>query len=286
MIMKNPEITICNKFLKYIKLKNEWFEEPENPEKFLNEINQKGIKADIFTFRQRLPETKPKFDYYYEMDPLAVIPITTYENWFTKQVKTNVRTAIRKSFKKGLEVRVEELNDTLINSIVDLVNETPIRQGRPYQYFGYSFEQIKNTFSPGPYYCEYLGAYYENELIGLIKLLFAGKCSHNFVMISKLEHRDKSPQNALIAKAVERTALRETPYLLYGEWAGGGLGRFKQNVGCKPIKVPKYYIPLTIKGEIAIKFNLHRGIKNLLPERIRNPLRNLRKKMHSMKYGY
>lgn len=277
--MEKPEIIIEGKFPKFVKLRNEWFEIPAEPEKFISDINEQGIKADILTFRQLVPDTQPKYDYYYVMDPLAVITVSTYEEWFRNQVKSSVRSNIRKSVNRGVEMRVEKFNDDLINGIVKLVNDSRIRQDRKYTYFGYNFDQIKETFAPGSYYCEYIGAYYENELIGFVKLLFAGQCSHNFGMISKVEHRDKAPQYALISKSIERTALRNTPYLLYGQWVDGGLGQFKKHLGCQLIEVPKYYVPLSAKGNLVIKLNLQHGLRHFLPRKISNRLKSIRKKI-------
>jgi len=280
--MKSSDIIIEGKFPKFVRLRNEWCEEPEEPEELIASLNQQEINADILTFRQLLPATEPKYNYYYILDPLAVIPVSTYDDWFTKQVKSNVRSNIRKSVNRGVESRVEEFDEDMINGIVELVNDTPIRQDRKYTYFGYNYEKIKETFAPGSYYCEYIGVYYENKLIGFTKLLFAGQCSHNFGMISKVEHRDKAPQYALISKSIERTALRKTPFLLYGQWVEGGLGQFKKHIGCQLIEVPKYYIPLTAKGNLVIKLNLHLGFRNLLPRKISNLLKSLRKKIRQV----
>ena len=52
------------------------------PERFLARLREAELVADILTFPQRLPETKPKYPYPYEWDNAAAIPITTYEDWF------------------------------------------------------------------------------------------------------------------------------------------------------------------------------------------------------------
>jgi hypothetical protein len=78
-------------------------------------------------------------------------------------------------------------------------------------------------------------------------------------MVSKIAHRDKSPQNALLSKAIELCAEKQLQYLLYGQWSAGGLGDFKQHNGCLRIDVPRYYVPLTLKGTLALRWNFHRG---------------------------
>ena len=49
----------------------------------------------------------------------------------------------------------------------------------------------------------FLGAYYENELVGFIRLIYVGKEASIIQVLSKMKHYDKRPTNALISKAVE-----------------------------------------------------------------------------------
>ena len=47
---------------------DEWYHDIDDPESFVREIKKKKVKADIFTFRQNLPDTKPKFNYHLEWE--------------------------------------------------------------------------------------------------------------------------------------------------------------------------------------------------------------------------
>ena len=116
----------------------------------------------------------------------------------------------------------------------------------------------------------FLGAYFENELIGFIRLVDAGRYTRTMGIIGKVAHRDKAPMNLLVAKAVEVCAERNTPYLTYGKYDFGKVGGqslkdFKKYLGFENIILPRYFIPLTIWGKLMMIFKIHRGIIQLLP---------------------
>jgi hypothetical protein len=47
--------------------------------------------------------------------------------------------------------------------------------------------------------------------------------------------------------------------------------------------VPRYYVPLNVKGELALRLRLHRGLKALVPEKIIDAIRNLRRKWYAIR---
>jgi hypothetical protein len=61
------------------------------------------------------------------------------------------------------------------------------------------------------------------------------------------------------------------------------LADFKRNNAFEKIDLPRYYIPITIKGMIALRLRLHKGIADILPEKIVLQLMDLRTKWHSRK---
>jgi hypothetical protein len=103
-------------------------------------------------------------------------------------------------------------------------------------------------------------------------------------IISMTAHRDKSPNNALIAKAVEVCAERQTPSLVYAMWARGSLSEFKRHNGFVPVDLPRYYVPLTTTGRIALQFGLHRPPADRLPEKTVLFLRDLRTRFYALRY--
>ena len=55
---------------------------------FIEALKQTGLKADIFTFAQKLPDIVPRHSFYLEWDNLAVIPITTFSDWWERRGHT------------------------------------------------------------------------------------------------------------------------------------------------------------------------------------------------------
>jgi len=100
-------------------------------------------------------------------------------------------------------------------------------------------------------------------------------------ILSMVAHRDKSPTNALMAQAVRSCAELGIPYLIYGNFAYGnklrdGLSDFKQNNGFQRIDLPRYYVPLTMRGRTALRLGLHHPITTHIPEPVLARLRAIR----------
>ena len=103
-------------------------------------------------------------------------------------------------------------------------------------------------------------------------------------ILSKMAHRDKSPTNALMAKAVELCAEQKIPYLHYARWSRGGLGEFKKNHGFVRMEVPRYFVPLNGLGKLMLACRLHHPPKDYLPETWRESLVQLRSRWYATKY--
>lgn len=285
MTHNDLDISTMGKFLKTARLTDERYIDIEEPNLLIKNIIKNKIKADIFTFGQRLPDSKPQCDnYHLEFDTIAAIPITTYDRWLEKQIPKQTRTSIKKAQKAGLIVQKVDFDDAFIQGMTDIFNESPIRQGKPFWHYGKDFETIKREFSIYSFREDHIGCYYNDELIGFIFLAYAGRFAITIQIISKIKYQDKKPNNALIAKAVETCAEKNIPWLVFGRWARGSWGEFKRHNGFENIVLPRYYIPLTLKGKIALKLGLHRGIAGILPKSIIPRLINLREKFYLMKH--
>ena len=57
-----------------------------SPDNIIQELSYLQIKPDIFIFTQRVPDKEPKYGYHYDWENYAVLPISTYENWFQGQI--------------------------------------------------------------------------------------------------------------------------------------------------------------------------------------------------------
>src|SRR5206468_12911199 len=84
------------------RLEEEWFEDVADPGFIISALANSQGKPDIFTFWQRPPDTEPKYHYYIEWESLAVLPVSTYDHWWNKQVKGTTRNMVRKAEKAGL----------------------------------------------------------------------------------------------------------------------------------------------------------------------------------------
>jgi hypothetical protein len=267
-----------------VSLEDEWYEDVRNPEAVVDILKGTSqFTPDLFTFWQRLPDREPSFKYDLEWESIAVLPVQGYEHWFSQQISPRLRSQLRKAAKAGLDVHETKYDDDFVRGMTEIFNEAPIRQGRRFWHYGKDFETIKQQFSRYIFREDMIGAYYGGEMIGFIMLGNAGRYGVTGQIISKLKHRDKVTNNALIGAAVELCAQKGLPYLVYLHWTGDSLAEFKRRCGFEETKIPRYFVPLTQKGRIALKLGLHRGWKAALPSQIKNPLKKLRRSWYDLK---
>jgi Acetyltransferase (GNAT) family len=240
------------------------------PSSFVCRLEKTQLKADLFTFAQKLPETTPKYDYHVEWDNVAVIPITTFSDWWEKRVDPGVRRAVRKAAKNGVVIKLQDLDDAFVKGIVGVNNETPMRQGRAFWHFQKSFEAVQAENSTYGERNTFLGAYYQNDFIGFIRITYTDHVANIVQLLTMTKHYDKRPANALIAKAVEHCEQKGISHLMYYSYIyndpNSSLTEFKRRNGFEKVLLPRYYIPLTLKGRGALKLGLHRELAQNLPK--------------------
>jgi hypothetical protein len=261
----------------------EWYQDIDRPETLVATLRGMKRGPDIFTFWQRLPDIEPKYSYRMKPESIAALPIKSYSFWWEKQIDGAARNKVRKAQKKGVVVRLTNFDDEFVRGMTSIFNETPIRQGRHFLHYGKSGETIKRQFSRFLFREEIFGAYLDEELVGFIMLADAGKYAILGQIISKIARRDLAPTNALLAKAVERCAEKRIPYLAYAYWLDDGLGEFKRNNGFQKFDLPRYFVPLTMKGELILNLGFHRGLKNAFPIAIKKPLQKLRSSWYNLR---
>lgn len=272
---------IQNGFCRIMSLRDPLLDDLEDPEAVWRLSKERNVPADILTFSQHLPDLRPKYNYHMEWDNIAAVPITSYEEWIKRQVHPNTRNKIYKAQRAGVKVSIEYFDLRLAKGMVDIFNETAIRRGRRYSYYGKNLNQVEKEWSTDLDRSDFLVAYFNSEMIGFIKLVYGKNYARTSGTIAKLLHRDKAPMNALFAKAVEICSERNIPYLVYGKFIYGKKGEdsltsFKRNNGFQRIDIPRYFIPLSPRGKLALNLGLHRGITQLLPSRIQPFLHEIR----------
>ena len=284
VIVGDTEIEVSGRWLKTAKLTQEWYQDVDDPAAVIARLQRSRPRADLFTFWQRLPHTEPRHEHRLEWDSIAALQITSYEDWYKKRINNKTRNLIVKAQKKGVEVRRASFDDEFVRGMTAIFNETPIRQERSFLHYGKSFETVKAQFSRYLFREDLYGAYFNDELIGFIFLANAGNFMYLGQIISLIRHRDKSPQNALIAKAVEACAEKGIPYLVYALWPRGALREFKRHNAFECVNLPRYYVPLTAKGRAALKLGLHHGPAEWVPENAVPILKEIRSRFYSLRY--
>jgi hypothetical protein len=276
-------VIVTGKIIKVAKVHDEAFLEGEvvrDPELFVSKLNRCARRPDIFEFAQKFTDPKPKFNYPIGWDNAAAAPTETSSNWW-KDLPQETRKNVRRAAKREVSVRVAKFDDELVKGIKAIYDESRFRQGRRFWHFGKDLEAVKKENSTYLERSEFIGAYYKNELIGFMKFVDVNGAAKIMQILSKSAHYDKRPMNALIAKAVEVCHQKGISHLVYSQFIFGNkkesqLMEFKRRNGFEQMVFPRYYVPLTLKGKIAVKMNLHRGLLGVLPSRVINLLLGLR----------
>ena len=283
---------VTGKWLRQAAIKDENVVEGEiveNPDRFLEQLKRSRLRPDIFSFSQKIPDTNPKYSYAFEWDNWAGIPITNYNDWWQKRLPRESRKSVRRAAERGVVVKPAQFDDEFVRGILGIYNETPIRQGRRFWHFGKNFETVRMENATYLERSEFLGAYLNDELIGFVKIIYVNQIATLIQIISKIEHREKRPTNALLAKAVEVCEKKGVKFLLYGKFVYDGnesssLTEFKRRNGFEEIRYPRYVIPITVKGALALRLNIHKGVKGLIPFPVLVTLKSLRSRFYKYRY--
>jgi hypothetical protein len=277
------EIRVHGKLCRIARLDADWYKFVDDPASMLDGLKKSGKRIDLFTFLQKPNETQPKYDYPMELDNLAILSISTFDEWWNKQIGFKARNKAKQAQKKGVTIREVPFDDDLVRGIWEIYNETPIRQGRRFPHYGKSFEAVRRMSATYLDSSVFIGAFFEEKLIGFIKLTMDddGIQAGMMHIVSMIKHRDKAPTNALVAQAVRSCADRGIPNLVYSHFSYGkkersSLSDFKERNAFKKVELPRYYIPLTSVGRVAYRLGLHRKFIDRLPEPLVAKARDLR----------
>ena len=290
MKIENIEIKTTGRFLRIARLDADKYQFLDDPKPILDALKKSRKRVDLFTFVQKLPDTTPKFTYPMEWDNFAAIHISTFNDWWTKQIGFKARNKAKQAEKKGVVIREVPFSEELVGEIWEIYNECPVRQGRKFPHYGKSLETVYREEATYLDSSIFIGAFWENKLIGFIKLVSNQTHTQAGLMniVSLIQHRDKAPTNALVAQAVRACADRGIAYLAYSGFSYGkklrdSLSDFKERNGFQRIEVPRYYVPLTPLGRLALRFGLHHRLLDHLPESAAAKLREFRETYYNRK---
>jgi hypothetical protein len=266
-------VMVTGKALKVATVKDEQFlagDPVADPPAFISALNASGLKADLFVFLQKPPMTGPQHDYHIEWDNFAAVSTVDFDDWWTNHVPQETRKNVRRARNRGVEVRTVELSEDVVRGIHEIYNESPMRQGKRFYHYGKDIDTVRRELSTFGPQSEFIGAFVGDELIGFMKIVHMGPVSSIMHIVSKNAHMDKRPTNALLAESIAVCNRRGVQYLLYGQYTYGRKGDdsltlFKRRNGFEKINFPRYYVPLTLKGRVALALGLHRDLIEVLP---------------------
>jgi hypothetical protein len=287
----NKEIRVTGRLLRIGRPEGDGYESLEAPEAMVEGLRACGARIDLFTFLQLWPEISPRYDYPMEMDNAAVVQVSTFDQWWNKQIRPEARNRARQAEKKGVVLREVPFDDALAKGIWEIYNESPFRQGRPFPHYG---KDLKAVYAESATFLDssfFIGAFLGDKLIGFVKLTTDESRTRANLMniLSVIEHRDKAPTNALIAHSVRACAERGIQQLVYQRFAYGnkeadGIMKFKQVNGFQRVDLPRYYVPMTTFGRVAFRLGLHHPLIDHLPKSAGVKLRQLRNSWYDRRF--
>ncbi|HET9362232.1 MAG TPA: hypothetical protein VFO58_20910 [Vicinamibacterales bacterium] len=251
-----------------------------DPAQLISHMATNGLRADILTFSQKIYQQEPNHRHPFEWDNAAVADTTNFEKWW-EALPQESRKNVRRAARRDVSVRVATFDDAFASGVKAIYDETPIRQGRRFWHYGKALETVKRENSTYSDRSEFLGAYCGDELIGFMKFVYVDRVAVMMQILSKAAHYDRRPMNALVAKAVEVCANKGIRYLMYSKFTFGNkrdsqIAEFKRRNGFVQIDYPRYYVPLTLRGKLAVRLRLYRGLLGLLPPSIISLLSRVR----------
>lgn len=254
----------------------EWVEgEPlADPLRCVEALKQQGPPADVLTFCRPLPETQVCYAFRAEWENAAIVTIGAFSQWW-EGLPQETRKNVRRAQRRGVTVQLVELDEALVRGISAIYNETPIRQGRRFPHYGKPLERV---LAENASYLErsvLLGAFFNGQLIGFIKFVLVNRVARIMQIVALEAHSDKRPTNALLAKAVEVCCERRATHFVYGRYVYGRkenspVTEFKRRNGFARLNYPRYYVPLTAWGRLALRLGLHRPLSAWMPEGLTN----------------
>jgi len=291
MEVYGKDIRIRGRLIRIAFVDGEGYQFLEDPEAALGVLRNSGARIDLFTFIQRISDTAPKYSHTMEWDNMAVLRVSSFDEWMKNQIDFKARNKARKAEKNGVVVREVPFDEALVRGISGIYNESPVRQGKPFWHYGKDLEAVRRMNATFMDQSIFIGAFLQDTMIGFVKLVSDEERRQAGLMqiVAMIQHRDKAPTNALIAQAVRSCAERKIPHLWYANFSYGkkqrdSLADFKKNNGFQRVDVPRYYLPLTVVGRLALRLDLQRGINDRIPEPVASTYRRIRGLWYARKF--
>ena len=281
-------VVVNGKFPRVASVADEpWVENafPQDPAHFIAGLAASPLRADVVTFAQTIDDPKPAHRYSCEWDNVAAIDTRDFARWW-EQLPQATRKNCRRSERRGAHTEVMTLDEELARGIKQIYDESPIRQGRRFWHYGKDVATVWRENSTYLDRCVFIGTLVGDELIGFIKVVFVGRHAKIMQILSLASHADKRPMNALLAKAVEVCCQRGMSHLIYSKFQYGNndassMIEFKIRNGFQRIDFPRYFVPLTLRGRLALACRLHKPLIEVLPAPVLNTMMKVREAVNT-----
>jgi hypothetical protein len=230
--------------------------------------------ADIFSFYERTWCWEDFNDNPWKVfkikDNVALLSFTTYSDWLAEIINKTHHNPVKRASNKGIKtIEVSRPDESFAVGVWKIYHETPIRQGRKFYHYDEKLDDVKSAILNKPENYTFIGAYFGEELVGFIELIFGENVTIISQILSLTKHFDKNVNKAMIAKAVqvcEERSVEDDRVIIYGRMGNHpSLDKFKEENGFIKYSINRCYIPLTRKGRLAVQLGFHREVKDVIP---------------------
>lgn len=257
-------------------------------EEAVSELKRSSLKADIFTFARPMDRSMDHLAMPHIEDNLAVLATSSYDDWWNalpQEGRKNVRLAA----KRGIVARRCELDDAFVVGIKKIYDETPVRQGRKFWHYQRDLDRVRMMNATYLERSVFIGAYLEDELVGFVKYVTVDKTAVLIQILAMDAHREKRPIYALLRETIEQCHADGMTHLTYGKYDYGvnqdsSLKEFKRRNGFVQLSFPRYFVPMTWRGKVAIACGMHLGWRHMIPAPLKGALHRLRKNALQLLY--
>ena len=186
-----------------------------------------------------------------------------------------------------MTLREVPFGDALVKGIWAIYNGTPLRQGRRFPHYGKDIETVHREEATHLDRSVFMGAYYGDQLVGFVKLVADDTRTQTGLIniVSLIRHRDKAPPTPCWHERY-RLALPRHPVsclleVRLREEAARHPQRLSERNGFSRVDVPRYHVPLTRLGWLALRSGLHHRLAEHIPASLAAKLRDIRAAWHS-----
>jgi len=228
----------------------------------LEDVRASG--ADLFVWSDRTflgeasPDLQGNFFTKETVESIALLKLSTYDDWWNQSERHKVRNTVRKAGKAGVQVRQLDLRQLngIIDGLYEIYHDTPIRQGR--RYIGYlvtkpqlrtRFRNLQNSIV--------IGAFLDEKIVGFVHVILGDRGASVRSLVSIERYMGVGVNNAILASAIETLCERGFQYFTYARMGyQRNLDMFKLSNGFRRFPLTTHFLALSSRGMLATHFYL------------------------------